>query len=82
MTNYQIERIKKFFGMEKNKQRLIKLLKSEGEYLEFIEKKGYIYAVKIGEAEGKDVMLKVAMLNGKFEIMNAFTRQQVSIETA
>lgn len=76
MSNAQIERIQKFFGMKNNKERLLNLLKNEGEFLEFKEKVGFIYAVKIGEAEGMDVMLKIAMLSGNFTVLNAFKRHK------
>lgn len=82
MSNYQIEEMKRFFGMEKNKERLIDLMKTEGEYLKFSEKQGYIYGVKIGESGGGDVMLKVAMKAGHIEILNSYTRGSQSIATA
>lgn len=82
MTTTQIENMKKFFGMKRNKERLLALLKSEGEYVEFKEKKGFIYAMKIGESEGMDVMLKVSMLAGKFEILDAFIRITPGVEYA
>lgn len=82
MSQNQIEKIRNFFGMDKNKERLLTLLKKEGEYLEFSELKGFVYAVKIGEAENSEVMLKVAMRQGRFEILNAFQRPLVSVVTA
>lgn len=78
MSNVQIEKMKNFFSVKRNKDRILNLLKQEGEYVEFKEKVGFIYAVKIGEAEGMDVMLKVSMLNGEFNILNAFNRFQTA----
>lgn len=77
MSNLQIEQIQKYFGMKNNKERLLKLLKTDGEFLEFREKVGFIYAVKIGEAEGMEVMLKIAMLAGNFTIQYAYKRAKV-----
>jgi hypothetical protein len=83
MSQLQIEKIQKFFGMKRNKERLLNLLKREGEYLEFKEKIGYIYAVKIGEVEGgMDVMLKVAMLGGNLTVLDAFMREKQEQEIA
>lgn len=76
MSNVQIEKIQKFFGMKRNKERLLELLKNKGEFLEFKEKVGFFYAVKIGEVEGMDVMLKVCMFKGEFTILNAFKRMK------
>ncbi len=81
MSNQQIEKIKNFFAMKKNKSRLLEMMKN-GEYLQFSEVKGFIYAVKIGEANGMDIMLKVAMLNGQLEIMNAFEKMQPVVKAA
>ncbi|OMP67192.1 hypothetical protein [Domibacillus epiphyticus] len=71
-----VEQIKKYYGMEKNKEHLIQLMK-QGDFLKCCEDKGYIYAVKIGENKGMDVMLKVALKNNEVEIMSVFEQQQI-----
>jgi hypothetical protein len=76
MNINQIEQIKKFFGMEKNKERLLQMMK-QGDFLKCCEVNGYIYAVKIGENKDMDVMLKVAMKNNEIKIMNAFEQQKI-----
>jgi hypothetical protein len=76
MNINQIEQTKKFFGMKKNKERLLQMMK-QSDFLKCCEVKGYIYAVKIGENKGMDVMLKVAMKNNEIEIMNAFEQRQI-----
>ncbi|MEX3623788.1 hypothetical protein [Viridibacillus arvi] len=81
MNKEQIEKIKNFFNMKRNKDRLLELIK-KGEYIEFEEKIGFIYAVKIGEAEDMDVMLKVSMLNGQFTILDSYFRIIPGVEMA
>ncbi|WP_121616677.1 hypothetical protein [Virgibacillus halodenitrificans] len=76
MNKKQIEKFQEFFGRKRNKERLLNLLKREGEFLEFRENVGFIYAIKIGEAENTDIMLKIAMLNGDLTIFNAFKRPE------
>lgn len=71
MSVQQVEKIKKYFENKRNKERLIELMK-QGEYLEFVESLGFIYGVKIGEMEGNNLMLRVAMKNGAFKIMDAY----------
>lgn len=82
MTKTQVEKFIKHFSFKRNKERLLNLLKTEGEYVEFIEGSGYIYAVKIGEADGNDVMLKVNMYNGELTIVDAFIRSIPGVELA
>lgn len=82
MTKTQVEKFIKHFSFKRNKERLLNLLKTEGEYVEFIEGSGYIYAVKIGEADGNDVMLKVNMYNGELTIIDAFIRSIPGVELA
>lgn len=81
MTKQQIEKIKKYFEMKRNKERLIELMK-QGEYLEFVESLGFIYGVKIGEAEGNDLMLRVAMKNGEIKVMDAYISVISGVEKA
>ena len=60
MSQMQFDRIKKYYEDPRNNERLFALMKT-GDYLEFVENVGYMYAVKIGETEDMDVMLKVSI---------------------
>lgn len=71
MSYSQIEQMKKYYGMKKNKERLIQMMK-KGQFVELNNVKGFIYAVKIGESYGENVMMKVAMKNGNIEIMDTY----------
>lgn len=62
----------KFLSIEKNRERLLRMLKKNGEYLSFNLQHGYIYLVPIGEVEGNTVQLKVGLKNSKLSILGSF----------
>lgn len=79
MSKVQLNNIKAFFENKRNRERLIQLMKA-GNYVEFVEDLGFIYAIKIGEMEGMDLMLRVSMLAGEFQIHDAFLQAIPGVE--
>lgn len=53
------------------------MLKFEGEYLDFVEQKGYVYELKVGEINRFNIILTVAIQNGEVEVLNGFLREGV-----
>jgi hypothetical protein len=66
-----------FLSSKRNKQRLLNLLKKNGEYLAFCKKDGFIYLLNIGEADGNPVYLEVAMSNGDLTILGTHVGAEV-----
>lgn len=79
MNKEQLKRVKVYFENKRNRERLLKLMK-DGNFVEFDENIGFIYAIKIGEMESKDLMLRVSMLAGEFKIHEAFLQIAPGIE--
>lgn len=77
LTEKQFNRLKMFYSTKRNKSRLISMLKLEGEYLDFVEQKGYVYELKVGEINRFNIILTVAIQNGEVEVLNGFLREGV-----
>ena len=77
LTEKQFNRLKMFYSTKRNKSRLISMLKFEGEYLDFVEQKGYVYELKVGEINRFNIILTVAIQNGEVEVLNGFLREGV-----
>jgi len=67
-----------FLSNKRNKQRLLSMLKKNGEYLTFSKKDGFIYLLNIGEADGNAVYIEVAMNNGELTILGTHIGDEVN----
>ncbi|WP_209124511.1 hypothetical protein [Alkalihalobacillus sp. BA299] len=67
-----------FLSNKKNKQRLLRLLKKNGEYLGFRKTEGFIYLLNIGEVDGNAVFIEVALNNGDLTILGTHVGEEVN----
>jgi len=54
----------------RNKNRLLNMLKKHGQFLNFSNVHGYIYSLEVGEVAGKTVSLQVGLKAGKVTIID------------
>ena len=62
---------------KKNKQRLLSMLKEKGEYLAFSKNDGFIYLLHIGQADGQNVYIEVALKNGNLDILGTHKEEAI-----
>lgn len=57
----------------RNKGRVLRLLKQEGEYQSFSREHGYLYLLEVGKVAGKALKLKVGVKSGELIILDVVT---------
>jgi hypothetical protein len=65
-----LEKFNKFYSNPKNKERLLRLIKTNGKFIKFVEQQGFLYSVKIGESKGYEIILDVILNRGNITIKN------------
>ncbi|KZE67921.1 hypothetical protein AWM68_17255 [Fictibacillus phosphorivorans] len=76
MAEKQKNRFYEYFN--RDKKRLLNLLKSQGIFEQFSQTHGYLYSVEIGQQSGQSIHLKVALKAGALTILDVFSRSLVA----
>lgn len=59
------------------KDKLFNMLKQKGEFIRVDSQLGFLYNIPIGESNGTEIVLEVALQSGKqIKILNAYVGQQ------
>lgn len=56
----------------RNKKRLLNLLKQQGQFQKYSKEYGYLYSVEIGKLAGQPVKLQVGLKAGELKIIDVF----------
>lgn len=69
-------KIEDLFKPQYMKEKLFYMLKKNGEFIKLDTNLGYLYSLPIGESEGKEIRVEVALRSGReLTILNAFVNE-------
>lgn len=67
------KKVRFFEYFNRNKKRVLNMLKKHGQFLRFSNEHGYLYSVEIGSIAGSTVLLHVAIKAGELTILDILT---------
>lgn len=67
------KKVRFFEYFNRNKKRVLNMLKKHGQFLSFSNEHGYLYSVEIGSIAGSTVLLHVAIKAGELTILDILT---------
>lgn len=67
------KKVRFFEYFNRNKKRVLNMLKKHGQFISFSNEHGYLYSVEIGAMAGSTVLMHVALKAGEITIIDILT---------